>query len=416
MSEDYRSPEQKLADLGIGPVRHRKPRSGRVNGSGNGAHIGDIGPDPPPHEIPPSEPPQPLPWIDMSNWDNEPVPDQEWAVLNRIPLRQCVLFTGEGAAGKSTVELHRSTAHVLGRDWLGTLPERGPAFYVDAEDGADVIHRRLAAVARHYNVSYADIIKGGLNIMSLVGRDAVLATVSRNSKVETTTLYKQLAEAASDIKPKSITIASSANVFTGDENNRAQVTQFIGLLTRVAIIADGSVSLISHPSLTGINNDTGLSGTTQWHNAVRARSYMKSPKQEPGEQPDDDLREIVFKKNQYGPKSETVILRYTNGMFLALPGIGSLDKIAREAKVDEIFLQLVDQTNRRNERVSSLVGTRNYAPTVFAGSAEAKTAHIKKDEFEAAMKRLFTADKIHPERYGAPSRDTWKIVTGAQPN
>jgi hypothetical protein len=141
---------------------------------------------------------------------------------------------------------------------------------------------------------------------------------------------------------------------------------------------------------------------------------MKSPKLEPGEQPDDDLREIVFKKNQYGPKSETVVLRYTNGMFLTLPGAGSLDKMAREAKVDEIFLQLVNQTNRRNERVSSLVGAHMYAPSVFVGATEAKTAHIKKDEFKAAMERLFKADKIRLEQYGPKSRDTWKIVTGKQ--
>jgi RecA-family ATPase len=187
---------------------------------------------------------------------------------------------GEGAAGKSTVELHRSAAHVLGRDWLGTMPELGPAIFVDAEDEVNVIHRRLAAVARHYGVTFAKLIKDGLHIMSLVGRDAVLATVSRSGKVEATALYKQLVQAAGDIQPKSVTIASCANVFTGDENNRTQVTQFVGMLTHVAIVANGSVSLIGHPSLTGINSDTGLSGTTQWHNAVRARYYMKSPKHE----------------------------------------------------------------------------------------------------------------------------------------
>src|SRR5262249_3372498 len=200
----------------------------------------------------------------------------------------------------SSVEPHRSAAHVLGRDWLGAMPEPGPAIYIDAEDDVDVIHRRLAAVARHYRVTFAEMIKGGLHIISLLGRDAVLATVSRTGKVEPTTLYKQLTEAAGDIKPKSITIASSANVFTGDENNRTQVTQFVGMPTHIADVANGSVSLISHPSLTGINSDTGISGSTQWHNAVRARSYMKSPKPKPDEQPDTDLREIVFKKNQYG--------------------------------------------------------------------------------------------------------------------
>src|SRR5262245_34296672 len=48
------------------------------------------------------EPPPPLPYIDMADWDRQPVPELEWAVFNRIPRRQCVLFSGEGAAGKST--------------------------------------------------------------------------------------------------------------------------------------------------------------------------------------------------------------------------------------------------------------------------------------------------------------------------
>jgi AAA domain/Toprim-like len=88
---------------------------------------------PSPSPSPPSRnEPSPLPFINMSNWDDEPVPEQEWAVLNRIPLRQVVLFSGEGAAGKSTIQLHQFAAHVLGRDWLGTMPMEGPAMYMAA--------------------------------------------------------------------------------------------------------------------------------------------------------------------------------------------------------------------------------------------------------------------------------------------
>jgi hypothetical protein len=39
-------------------------------------------------------------WIDTSRWDSEPCPRREWAVLDRIPLRQVTLFSGEGAIGK----------------------------------------------------------------------------------------------------------------------------------------------------------------------------------------------------------------------------------------------------------------------------------------------------------------------------
>jgi RecA-family ATPase len=65
----------------------------------------------------------PLPFIDISGWDSEPTPDRDWAVLDRIPLRQTNLFSGEGGSGKSSVSLHLCCAHVLGRDWLGLLPE-----------------------------------------------------------------------------------------------------------------------------------------------------------------------------------------------------------------------------------------------------------------------------------------------------
>src|SRR5262249_4765005 len=77
----------------------------------------------------PKREPQPLTWIDMSNWDNEPIPEREWAILNRVPLKQAGLFSGEGGTGKSIIELTKNVAHVANKDWLGSLPERGPAIY-----------------------------------------------------------------------------------------------------------------------------------------------------------------------------------------------------------------------------------------------------------------------------------------------
>ena len=231
----------------------------------------------------------PFPFINMSNWDAEPVPEQQWIVPGRLPRRQSVIFSGEGGAGKSIILLHLSAATALSRDWLGTTPEQGPAFFIDCEDDQDVMHYRLDAIARHYNVCFADLIHNGLHLTSLVGQDTVMATVSRSGIVEPTVLYNRLLQAAGDIKPHIIGIAASANVFAGDENTRTQVQQFVNLTTRLAIAANGVTVLITHPSVTGINTGTGLSGSTQWHNAVRARFYLKSPKTEPGEQPDNDL-------------------------------------------------------------------------------------------------------------------------------
>jgi hypothetical protein len=59
-------------------------------------------------------PPKPLQWLDMSNWDNEPVPERQWAIRDRVPLNQCGLFSGEGGGGKSIIELMKDVAHVAG--------------------------------------------------------------------------------------------------------------------------------------------------------------------------------------------------------------------------------------------------------------------------------------------------------------
>jgi RecA-family ATPase len=361
----------------------------------------------------------PLPIVDMSGWDHEPVPEQEWTVLHRIPRRQVTLYSGEGGAGKSTKLLHLCAAHAAeGREWLGVLPEPGPAIFVDAEDEKRVLHWRLAAITRHYKISFADLIAGGLNLIALAGEDAVLATTSRNGKIEPTPRYSQLLELAGDIKPVTIGIASAANVFAGNENDRSQVQQFVGLLTRIAIVANGSVVLISHPSLTGINTGSGLSGSTQWHNAVRARIYERGVNPESGEQPDDDLREIEFKKNQYGPKAGKIVVRYTNGLFLPEQGTGALSTIERaaaDAKAEQTFLNLLDRLNRQDRNVSHKPNANNYAPTVFTAEIEAKDAGIRKPTLEDAMRRLFQADKIHLEPYGPPSRGNQRIAHGSKP-
>ena len=47
--------------------------------------------------------------------------------------------------------------------------------FIDAEDEAAELHRRLANILDHYSALFADAIKGGLHMMSLAGQDAVLA-------------------------------------------------------------------------------------------------------------------------------------------------------------------------------------------------------------------------------------------------
>jgi RecA-family ATPase len=352
-----------------------------------------------------------LTFIDMSRWDFEPAPEQEWVAYNRIPRRECVLFSGEGGAGKSIEQLHLSIAATLKLDWLGITPEQGPAIFIDAEDDEKVLQRRTKAIAAHYDVTVTDMIKGGLHLVSWRGCDAALATVAHNGKIVSTPLYKQLLEAAGDIKPALIGIAASANVFAGNENDRSQVQQFVGLLTRVAMVANGSVVLISHPSLAGINTETGLSGTTQWHNSVRARYFMRGVKPEAGEPLDTDLREIVFKKNNYGSISETIMLRWNNGLFLPVSD-AIADRAAKEATAQEIFLDLLKLFRAQKRFVSDKPGP-NFAPAMFVQEDKARNAGLTKRDLTRAMQQLFARNAIANEDCGRPSRPSYQIVPKA---
>src|SRR5262249_55794444 len=112
----------------------------------------------------PAEAP-PLHWIDMSRWDHEPVPQRRWATHDRVPLNQAGLFSGEGGTGKSIIELTKDVAHVADKDWFSSMPELGPAFYIGAEDEEDELHRRLAAIANHYQVTFQELIDGGLKVL-----------------------------------------------------------------------------------------------------------------------------------------------------------------------------------------------------------------------------------------------------------
>jgi RecA-family ATPase len=63
-------------------------------------------------------------------------------VSERVPKRNVTLLGGKGSAGKSLLLMQLSGAVVLGREWIGTLPEPGPVLYLSCEEDEDEINRR----------------------------------------------------------------------------------------------------------------------------------------------------------------------------------------------------------------------------------------------------------------------------------
>jgi RecA-family ATPase len=352
----------------------------------------------------------PLPWIIIREWDGMDPPKRQWAIFNRTPINQAGLFSGEGGTGKSIIELTKNVAHVMGKDWLGSTPEVGPTFYIGAEDEADELHRRLAAIKHFYGVTFKELAENGFYMMTMIGKDATLVAVSKSGKVETTALYKRLYEAAGDIKPRNISIDTLSHAFAGNEIDRVQVYAFAMNMQSLALASGGSVTILSHPSLAGMASGSGLSGSTAWHSAFRFRHYLKGAKKNNDDDTDiSDVREIEFKKNQYGPLGETITVKYEHGLFVHKHGAPSLEQIASARKADDVFLTLLQRFTRQN-RVISEKPSRNYAPVVFAREEEAQQASVTAKKLEEAMRRLFKEGKIANEPYGPPSRKAYQIT------
>ena len=253
------------------------------------------------HRAPPQEEPlEPLPFTSVASWHGTPIPERRWTVLNRVPAANVTLMSGDGGVGKTILALHLCAAVALGRDWLGSMPECGPAMAFCCEDDDGELHRRVALVADHYGVSLAEM--PDFHWCSMAGDEALLATPNKNGIIQPTKLFTRLREAALDIKPKFIVLDNSADIFGGSENDRAQVRQFITILRGLAMAANAGVLLTSHPSLTGISSGSGLSGSTGWNNNVRSRMYFRKVTTEKDEEPDPDVRNPGDHEGQLRPR------------------------------------------------------------------------------------------------------------------
>jgi hypothetical protein len=285
-----------------------------------------------------AEPPPLLSYVDLK----AELTPRRWLIPERIPSHNVTLLSGEGGAGKSILLMQLSGATVLGHDWIGTLPEFGPVLYVSCEEDDEEVNRRMEDVAALFHISRAEMEQAGLRVLSFAGKDAVLACPDRSGIMKPTPLFESIKADAIKLRPKLIVVDNAADVFAGKENDRAQTRQFLTMLRGLAIEAEGAVILSAHPSLTGISTDTGLSGNTQWHNGVRARMYFKPA---PGVD-DTTLRVLEVKKNNYGPISETILLRWKNGVYIPEPARGLARKLGCRAGPRSALHEAIAQAQR----------------------------------------------------------------------
>lgn len=337
----------------------------------------------------------------------KPVQPREWLVHGLIPQKTVTLFGGDGGTGKSLLALQLAVAVTTGGGWIGKGVSEGSVIYMSAEDDDDELHRRLDDILRSERRSYDDL--SGLTLRSLAGEDALLAVDSQVALMQTE-LFKELDRRAADEAPTLIVIDTLADVYPANENDRAKVRQFIGILRGLALKRHCAVLLLGHPSLTGLNSGTGASGSTAWNNSVRSRLYL-SRITDDGFEADPDRRVMTTMKANYGRIGDETHMKWQAGVFVPEVSEHGLDKLAAGAKAQRVFMKLLATFTAQGRQVNH-AGGPNYAPKKFAEHPD--NEGMTNRAFRAAMDALLASGKIQIEKEGPASRPRTFIVEAGQ--
>jgi hypothetical protein len=276
--------------------------------------------------------------LDLKALAQRPPDPPSFIVRDWLPCGYATLFAGHGGAGKSSIALHLAVCIALGRDFFGIPCQQRRVLYLAGEDRANVLHWRLWHICTYLAIDMADL-RGNLKLFDLVGRDTVLWRLDPRSGHTLTGAFGELDAIRENDKTQVLIVDGVSDTFGGNENARSEVKQFVNALLSLIPI-DGALLLLAHvskPAATNSATNEGYSGSTQWHNAARARWYLRPET----EQDDDGGRAqktgklaLELQKSNFGRTDQSIGLRWDEDARLFLPtdafGASAIDRKHRD--------------------------------------------------------------------------------------
>lgn len=235
----------------------------------------------------------------------ERAPSPPRAIMQGVPVGYATLIAGHGGAGKSAIALYLAACIGAGRAFFGLPVERRRVLFLSCEDREDVLHWRLSRVCAHLGIELASL-RGWVQVLDLVGQDALLWRADPRTGAGVTVAYAELAER---MREADVLMVDGINdTFAGSENDRGHVKAYVNALLALIAADRGALVLIGHvPKATANGFATeGYSGSTGWHNAARARWYLRPEAEDGGERTGAQLLE-----QQKANHGNAVSLRFT---------------------------------------------------------------------------------------------------------
>ncbi len=251
-----------------------------------------------------------------------------------LPAGYASLLAGHGGVGKSGIALHLAVCTAAGVPFFGLEVERRRVLYLSCEDRGNVLHWRLARICAHLGVNLAGL-RRWLEVVDLVGHDCVLWERDPRTSNTFTPAFGSLEERVREAQIELLVIDGVSDTFAGNENARNDVKRFINTLVALIPPDRGAVLLVGHiakPTAASSMTSEGYSGSTGWHNSVRARWYLypESRQDDDGGRPERTGALILeLQKSNLGRTDQSMRFRWDDDahMFLGkLEGYSAFDR------------------------------------------------------------------------------------------
>jgi len=315
--------------------------------------------------------------------ETEPEP-RRFVVGGWLPVPCLSSCYGGPGIGKSMIAQQLATCVVTGREFFGSAVERTPALGIFAEDDDGELKRRQWRINQAFGLKFADLPY--LHLEGAAGLDNMLCSFPGGSPA-LGPLYEPLLTKARELRAGLVILDNRAQMFLGNENDRAQATYSANLAAGIARAVHGCVLLLGHDAK---NADSEYSGSTAWDAVTRSRWWLHRVENGKDEEPDLVLER---RKTNYATP-ETVKLTWRDGVLHAadpshMTQADLLDLQLRQGEARQAFLDGLDSLAAQGRSVSHSPQAANYAPRVIA-----KLCDFTKRELATAMEDLFADHRI----------------------
>ena len=333
-----------------------------------------------------ASPPRTITTIDFASMPEvEPAP-RRFVVGGWLPVPCLSSCYGGPGIGKSMIAQQLATCVVAGREFFGCAVARSPVLGIFGEDDNEELQRRQWRINQAYGLKFADL--ADLHLEGAAGLDNMLCGFPGGAP-NIGPLYDPLIAKANEVKAGLIILDNRAQMFLGNENDRAQATYSANLAAGIARTIGGCVLLLGHDAKSA---ESEYSGSTAWDAVTRSRWWLHRVANG-NDEPDLVLER---RKTNYAPP-DSIKLVWRDGVLFAADErhMTQADLLAlkmRKGAACQAFLDALDVLTAQQRPVSHSNQARNYAPRFMrsAGLAEGFSAR----ELEEAMNTLFADQRI----------------------